>query len=155
MNSDTLKQTIRDIVNEAFLLKNKYTTEINAPVNYTCIFAQSESEYKELNEAAQSIGKIIKQTDTGPIYFISDLETIAGMLRILKIRISDSTRPERGDADFTVLDYSSFKNKYLGQPGFKLITRPEMEMIELMQPDYDARVYFSNPPIDQQLQREK
>ncbi len=151
MDTDTLKQLVRNIVSQASALKDKYTTELNAPVNYACIFAQSDGEYKELTEAVQAIGQVVKQTDSGLLYHIADLKTVAGILRILKIRIPDPTRPERGDADFTVSDYSSFKKEYLSRPGFKLITRPDMEMIELMEQNCTVRVYFSYPTVEQQL----
>jgi len=52
-----------------------------------------------------------------------------------------------GDADFTAGDYESFKKKYLGKPGFRLIKRPDMEMIELMDSSYDAVAYFSHPTL--------
>ena len=39
----------------------------------------------------------------------------------------------------------------IGKEGFKLIERPSMEMIELMEDGADVRVYFSNPPLDKQL----
>ena len=39
----------------------------------------------------------------------------------------------------------------MGKPGFKLIERSYMEMIELMEIGESVRVYFSDPPVDQQL----
>ncbi|MFA4818758.1 MAG: hypothetical protein WC621_02870 [Patescibacteria group bacterium] len=151
MNTNTLKKLVKDIVSQAKALKDRHTLEPNAPVNYACIFAQSDTEYKELIEATQTIGKVVKEMNSGLLYHITDLETVAGVLRILKIRIPDPTKPERGDADFTVADYPSFKKECLSRPGFKLITRTDMEMIELMELNCTARAYFSNPPVDQQL----
>ena len=40
---------------------------------------------------------------------------------------------------------SEFKEKYLSQKEFKLIMRENFEMIELIDPQFDVRVYFSNP----------
>jgi hypothetical protein len=151
MNSNTLKELVKNIVSQAKALKDRHISEPNAPVNYACIFAQSEAEYKELNESAKTIGKVVKKMDSGLLYHITNLETVAGTLRILKIRIPDPTKPERGDADFTVSDYPSFKKENLSRPGFNLITRADMEMIELMEPNCAVRAYFSNPPVDQQL----
>jgi hypothetical protein len=151
MDSNTLKEFVRHVVSEARALKDRHTSEPEAPVNYACIFAQSEAEYKELLKAAESLGKVVKEMSSGLLYHIENLETSAGVLRILKIRIPDPTRPELGDADFTVSDYPSFKKKYLSHPGFKLITRPEMEMIELMELNCPVRAYFSHPPVDQQI----
>jgi len=69
----------------------------------------------------------------------------------LKIRIPDITRPERGDTDFTVSNFSGFEKKYLSKKGFKLIKKENFAMIELMDPKFDVRTYFSNPPLDVQL----
>ena len=79
------------------------------------------------------------------------MKTVAGLLKLLKIRHPDSTRPERGDADFTVTNFVVFKKKYLSKKEFKLIKRKNFEMIELMDPEFDVRAYFSNPPLDKQL----
>lgn len=151
MNIDELKELVKKIVKKANDLKNKYTSEEEAPVNYACIFCQTENQYNELTELAKTIGKIIKQTQTGPIFHIKPLETIAGKLYLLKIRKLELTRTELGDADFTISNYSKFKSKYLSQQGFKLIERENFEMIELIDSEFNVRAYFSNPPLDKQL----
>lgn len=69
----------------------------------------------------------------------------------MKIRQPDKTRPEQGDADFTVDNFEDFKKKYISQDHFKLIPRDGFEMIELMDNEFDVRSYFSNPPLDKQL----
>ena len=125
MNVDDLKSLIREIVTKACTLKNKHTNEQNAPINYACIFSQNNREYKELLEIARRLGKVIKETPTGPLFHIQPIETNSGQLKLLKIRQPDKTRPERGDADFTVPDYQSFKEEYLSKKGFKLIERKE------------------------------
>ena len=120
MNTEDFKKLLQAIVEKAHKLKNKYTTEINAPVNYACIFSHSKEEYDGLVEFVQTVGKIIKKTPTGLLFQITPIETIAGKLQILKIRFPDITRPECGDADFTVTLFSDFKKKYLTKKGFKL-----------------------------------
>jgi len=151
METEDLKKQVQGIVKQSCELKNKYTAEQNAQVNYACIFSQSSEEFKILIKVADKIGKIIKDTPTGPLFDINPIKTVAGNLRLLKIRNPDKTRPERGDADFTVFNYSDFKNKYLPKDGFKLIERKDFEMIELMNSDFNVRAYFSNPPLDEQL----
>lgn len=151
MDKEDLKRIVKEIVKRAFILKNKHTDEINAPVNYACIFSQSKEEYDDLLEVAQKIGNPVKETPTGLLFQIDPLDTVAGKLKLLKIRLPDSTRPERGDADFTVSDFSDFKKKHISKKEFKLIRREDFEMIELMDSEFDVRVYFSNPPLDEQL----
>jgi len=151
MKLEELKALVQDIVSKAAELKNIYTDEKQALVNYACIFCHSEEEYNELVSLVGTMGEVIKDTHNGPLFHIEDLGTVSGKLKLLKIRMPDSTRPERGDADFTVSNYKLFKEKSLSQPQFKLIDRGYMEMIELMDPRFDVRVYFSNPPLDLQL----
>ena len=57
----------------------------------------------------------------------------------------------RGDADFTVSDYPTFKKTYLGTPGFAILEKPNMEMIELSDPAFNVLAYFSNPPLGKVL----
>jgi len=71
---------------------------------------------------------------------------------LLKIRKPDPTRPELGDADFTVENYPEFKQRHLSKTGFSLIQkRKDFEMLELADPKFHVRAYFSNPPLDKQL----
>ncbi|MDD3284930.1 MAG: hypothetical protein PHZ07_05035 [Patescibacteria group bacterium] len=145
-----MKNIIQNVIKDAELLKDKYTDLKNIPVNYVCIFCQSEKEEIDFLAEACKIGEIIKETSTGPIFKIS-IDTVAGKLQLLKIRKPDIERPERGDADFTVSDYKPFKEKYLEKPGFSLIKRENFEMIELYEKGNNVRVYFSFPPLDKQL----
>lgn len=151
MNVGDLKQLVQLIIEKATKLKNKHTEEKNATVNYACVFSQSPEEYEALLSAARKLGSVVKETSTGPLFRVEPLQTVSGPLQLLKVRAPDKTRPERGDADFTVADYPAFKKGNLDRPGFKLIEREEFEMIELMDPEFNVRAYFSHPPLDQQL----
>ncbi len=151
MNQINIVNLATDIVKKACELKNKFTDATNASVNYACVFSQSEKEYVELKKLASELGKVIENTPSGPLYHIKPINTVSGQLKLLKIRCPDVTKPERGDADFTVSNYHDFKSKYLQQDKFKLISRPDFEMIELMGPDFNVRSYFSYPPLDEQL----
>ncbi len=151
MNSLELKSIVQLVVQDAAKLKDAHTAEKNAPVSYAAIFAQSKEEYEDLLSAADKLGKIIKQTPTGPLFQITPLETVSGKLQLLKIRLPDATRPERGDADFTVSNYEKFKSAVLSKVGFKLIKREDYEMIELIDKSFNVRAYFCNPPFDELL----
>jgi hypothetical protein len=151
MDTDQIKSKIKDVVEQATLLKNKYITE-TSPVNYVCIFSQNHNEYNELINASKKIGKIIKKTQTGPIFKIKPMQTISGKLQLLKIKLPDKTRNELGDVDFTIIEfYKDFKEKYLKLPQFKLIRKEKYQMVELIDSDFKAHAYFSNPPLDQEL----
>jgi hypothetical protein len=151
MDVKNLRQFVQEIVKRANNLKDKHTSEKNAPVNYACIFCQSDEQYDSLVALAQEIGKVVEETPTGPLFHIQPLNTIAGKLQLLKIRKPDAARPELGDADFTITNYPEFKRKYLSQKGFSLIIRKNFEMIELVDSQFNVRAYFSNPPLNKQL----
>jgi len=151
MDTEDLKIRVKNIVEKATALKNKHIDDKNTPVNYACIFSQSKEEYDELIEIARKIGNVIKETPTGLLFQIEPLQTVSGVLKLLKIRLPDPTRPELGDADFTVSNFPKFEKKYLSKTGFKLIKKEDFVMIELMDSEFDVRVYFSNPPLDVQL----
>ena len=141
MKIEELKKFIQEIVKDATKLKNKHTDEKNAPVNYSCIFSQNDEQYNDLIETVKKFGRVVEETPKGPLFQIKPLETVSGTLQLLKIRIPDPTRPERGDADFTVSDYPNFKEKYLSKKGFKLIKkREDFEMLELM--DFKVFAFF-------------
>ena len=151
MTKEELQKMIQSIVFQAKELKDKYLIEDDSVVNYAAIFSQNDNEYKDLLETVKEIGGVILDTKTGPLFKITPLDTVAGSLKLVKIRKSDETRPERGDADFTIDDYDKFKKEFLSKEGFKLIEREDFEMIELMDSEFNVRAYFSNPPLDEQL----
>ena len=152
MEAEGLKLMVQEIVKQATALKNKHIDNKKAPINYACIFSQTQKEYNEMLAAAGKIGSVREEMSTGILFQISPLKTVSGILKLLKIRIPDVTRPERGDADFTIPNYPGFKKKYLPRAGWKLIRkREDFEMLELMDPEFNVRVYFSNPPLDRQL----
>ena len=146
-----LTQFVQSLITSARALSDKHTTERNLPVNYVCIFSQSESEYEALLLLARQLGVSAQETAMGPVFHITPIATEAGDVRLLKIRRPDPKRPERGDVDFTLPDYAKFKATYLGKPGFNLIVRTNMEMIELIDPSFDVLVYWSHPPLAQML----
>lgn len=142
---------MKDIVLNSQKLKDEFTDALNVPVNYACIFTQSQSELEEYISVTSKIGLVIEYTPTGTLFKITPLNTTAGSLQLLKIRKFDKDHTDLGDADFTLPNYQQFKDKYLDQPGFSLVSKPGFEMIELRVSGRNVRCYFSNPPLDKQL----
>lgn len=151
MTVDELKSLTQGIVARARALSAAHTSEGDAPVNYACIFTHSQAEFEELRALSHQLGSLAHETSTGPVFNIAPLPTASGDLTILKIRRPDPNRPERGDADFTVSDYQRFKTTYLPTPGFSLIERENMEMIELSDPSFDVLAYYSHPTLAEVL----
>lgn len=151
METQELGLLVKGIVRDAERLKDEHVRGDTSRVNYACVFSHSKEEFDALAASAGRIGKVVDQTSSGPLFRISPIETSAGKLQLLKIRMPDPSRPERGDADFTVDRFAEFKRAYLDEPGFKLIPREGFEMVELVDKRFDVRAYFSNPPLDAQL----
>lgn len=152
MSINDVYDLVKDIVNKSNILKNKYTDEINAKVNYACIFCKDEDEFNNyIAILKEDNNDIIEDTYSGPLFRLKDLETVAGMLKLLKVRRYDDKHLDLGDADFTVNNYEKFKDKYIDKPNFKLISGDGYEMLELMEEGNEVRTYFSNPPLDEEL----
>ena len=152
MNVNDVYEIIKNIVEKSNKLKNKYTDEINAKVNYACIFCKNDDEFDNYIKLLKNDNNnIIEDTYSGPLFRLNDLETVSGTLKLLKIRRYDDEHLDLGDADFTVSNYEEFKNKYLDKSNFKLISKEGYEMIELMEEKNEVRAYFSNPPLDEEL----
>ena len=152
MNINNLYDLVKDIVKKANELKNKYTKETEAKVNYACIFCKNEEEFNNYIELLKNSGSIIiRDTYSGPLFKLDGINTVSGRLKLLKIRKYDEKHNDLGDADFTVSDYNVFKKKYINNSNFKLINGNGYEMIELTEDNYDVRCYFSNIPIDIEL----
>ena len=152
MNINELYEFIKSIVKKSNDLKNKYTNETNAKVNYACIFCKNDEDFNNYIEILKKDDNdIIEDTYSGPLFKLSGLETVAGTLKLLKIRRYDDKHLDLGDADFTVGNYEEFKSKYINNSNFKLISGEEYEMIELMEEGNKVRAYFSNPPLDEEL----
>lgn len=150
---NTINKILEYIIPKTLELNQIHIPDESVRVNYSAIFCQNYVEYEALNMEAAALGAIAEDTPTGPLYkFHKPLQTLACPLWFIKIRKPDPTRPERGDADFVLKDYNSFKEKYLkDMKYFKLIDRGNFEMIELKDSKFDVISYFSNIPLIVQL----
>ena len=148
---NNLIRTVQYIVSCSVDLKNKYTGESSAPVEFACIFCQNEKEYKEFTKSIKELGKIVERTQGGFTYLLDKpVTTIAGSLRLVKIRKPDSNRPERGDTDFNT-NYENFKKRYLKNSKFELVKRRAFEYLRLHDQNFDVMACFSNIPKSKEL----
>jgi hypothetical protein len=149
----TINEILDYIIPKTLELNQAHIPGEATRVNYSAIFCQSDDEYEQFHKEASQVGDVIDDTATGPLYkFYKPLQTVAGPLWLLKIRKLDPTRPERGDADFTVNNYISFRDKCLKDAEhFKLIKRENFQMIELKDPKFDVLSYFSSIPLTVQM----
>lgn len=148
---DNFLTTIHYIIDRSVELKNRFTDQSKTSVEFACIFCQNEGEYKKFTNLIENLGKAVEETQSGFTYFLDEpIKTIAGPLRLVKIRKPDLKRSERGDVDFNT-DYHNFKKHFLMDPGFELIKRGTFEMLRLSNPNFDVMACFSNIPKSKDL----
>lgn len=150
MSETQLEATVRRLVASTKEMLRLHLPDLDCHISYSAVFCQNNREYKVYCAEALALGGLLaSDTATGPVFVVPGVPTSAGILRVIKVRKPDPTRPERGDCDYATADYATLKRNVLGKRGYDLIVRPEFEMIELVDPAFDARVYFSNPPVEE------
>lgn len=148
---DELINTINYIVRRSAELKNTYTGAVAAPVEFACIFCHNEEEYRAFTREIEALGRVVETTPSGYTYLLSKpIATVAGPLRLVKIRRPDPKMTKRGDADFNT-DYKDFKKRYGRDPKFERVMRPTFEMLRLSDPDFEVMACFSSIPKRKEL----
>ena len=146
MDSSNLEKIVQFIVGESVKLKNKYTDEIHAKVEFGDVFAKDINEYKQLTNTIR-LETVVYADPTGDIYSLKKpIQTVAGSLRLVKIRKPDDKTYLRGDADFDT-NYLRLKQKYQNHSNFELIVREKFEMLRLSDPQFVVMTCFSNIPV--------
>jgi len=116
--------------------------DLTGRVDYVSIYAHSKSKYDTISTKLLTLGTVGIVNNTGNYYeLIEPLLINNQTIRFCRVRKPDSDHLQRGYADFEVVNYDSFKAKYLPKQYFSLLTKDE-EMIELHDPQYNVRAYF-------------
>ena len=154
MDKKEFEKIINYIVEQGMeVLKN--TDEKDTAVDYVAIFSKNDQEFNNLMLIAETLGKEIdKETaKTGRTFLLNEsMETSAGSLSLIKVRLPDATRPQRGAPDFKIKNYIQFKDKYLQSSGnFTLMVRKDYEMIEIK--GVDVLVYIPNKTVSERMQK--
>ncbi|MCX6705972.1 MAG: hypothetical protein NTV24_02595, partial [Candidatus Woesebacteria bacterium] len=81
MQGSNLEEIVSYIVNKSYELKNKYTNEKTAPVEFACIFCQSNDEYQDLDDRVGKLGSVVQETPSGKTHLLNQvIQTKAGSL---------------------------------------------------------------------------
>lgn len=152
---DELVKIINYIAQQGLRAVKENTDNEVVVLDYLAVLCQNEHEYQDFLSIVQSLGdEVEKKTNpTGHTFQLkSPIQTPAGILKYLKIRKPDPTRPQRGAPDFAVKNYEAFKKKYLvDHHNFSLIIRSggDFELIELK--GVDVLVYFPSKTIETRI----
>lgn len=153
MSKQLLKKTVRYIIDQGLAAIRENTGETDAVIDYVAFFSKNDAEFNDLKRIAQTLGKEVdvSTVKTGHTFLLNEpFKTSSGLLKLIKIRKPDATRPQRGAPDFKVQNYLQFKNKFLQTNGnFTLMVRKDYEMIEIK--GVDVLVYIPNKPLGERM----
>ncbi len=153
MDKQGLENILGYIVKQGLETIETNTENVEATIDYVAIFTKNKSEFESLNTIAQSMGNEvdIETARTGNTYSLHEpIKTSAGLLKLIKIRFPDPTRPQRGAPDFKILNYQEFKSKYLKKGGnFTLMLKEKYEMVEIK--GIDVLVYIPDNTLGERL----
>jgi hypothetical protein len=161
-NEDELMSAIKHIHFECYKLCkdsfNKYLPN-SGNIGVFCHY-QDEYEYltgvrKELTEETDNVDQKYFRLHK-PIVIDAEGDVPETIYTHLYIRKPDPYRHHVGDVDFYLepLEYTELKNEMLNGkivPGARIFDRPDLDMIELYNPDSDALGYVSTDDMTQKV----
>ena len=112
------------------------------PIKSLTVFAHSQPEFELLTGMLSKIGKSFNYKNGPRVELYKLIKVGDNHITHLRIRKPDSERPQVGCNDFET-NYNDFKSEYLSKHpnSLNLITRPEYEMIELYDSEFDVLAY--------------
>ena len=137
-----LLEAVMYTANKSTELSKKITNN-QYPIASLTIFSHYPNEFEELKKFILELGNLHTENN-GPFVKLSEPIQLSNVkLDLLRIRKPDPYRMQVGCNDFSVPDYPEFKERYLKSTSsnLRLIERPEYEMIELFDPDFDVLAY--------------
>ena len=143
LNSN-LQKTFDTIVSRTKEMVQKHVDrkDLTGTLDYMSIYSQTENQYKTILSQINDLGTVGIKNTTGNYIELNKPITIGNQTRYYcRVRKPDNDHLELGYADFEVVNYSNFKEKYLNRKNFSLLTKGE-EMIELKDPEFNVRAYF-------------
>ena len=140
-NQKELVEVIKYVASETSKMAEKIVGR-TFPIKSLTVFAHSQSEFELLNEILAKIGKPYNYNNGPRVELYEPIEVGENFITHLRIRKPDPERPQVGCNDFET-DYGDFKSEYLSKHAnnLNLIKRPEYEMIELHDKEFDILAY--------------
>lgn len=132
---------VRYVAEQTSALAEKITGKA-FPIKSLTIFAHSQEEYELLAKIQAEMGKPYNFNNGPRVELYNPIVVGSNSITHLRIRKPDPERPHVGCNDFET-NYDAFKREYLIRyPGnLRLIKRPEYEMIEFSDPEFDVLAY--------------
>jgi len=140
-NQEELIEAVKYIASETTKMIKKIIGK-SFPIKSLTVFAHLQSEFELLTVMLAKIGKPYDYNNGPRVELYEPVEVGGNRITHLRIRKQDPERPQVGCNDFET-DYKSFKSDYLSKyaDNLNLIKRPEYEMIELHDKEFDVLAY--------------
>lgn len=122
----------------------KKITGSSFPIPDITVFSHYSEEFEKLKKIVQTLGSFVKENNGPFVKLREPLRVVGSEISLLRVRHPDPYRSQVGCNDFQVPDYDAFKHTYLTekyQHNVRVFQRPEYEMIELFDPEYDVLAY--------------
>jgi hypothetical protein len=141
-NEQELREAIDYVAQKTTELSRKFIA-VEYPINYLTIFSHFDDEFENLKKILFTMGTLAGENNGPFIQLHNPIQLANGKLEKIRIRQPDPYRIQVGCNDFTVPDYVAFKEKYVGNNpnNFQVIQRPQYEMVEIADPDFDVLAY--------------
>jgi hypothetical protein len=137
-SKECLFEAAEYVATEVFKLSEKITGKKH-PLSYVTIFTHYQQEYEYLTTILPGLGDVSEANNGLKV----NLNEPIAKVSLLRIRRPDPYRTQAGCADLEVENYREFKEQFLGiTEGLRLIERPEYEMLEFFDPDFDVLAYI-------------
>lgn len=141
----TLREAINYIATQTTALCKKITGK-EFQIEPLTIFSHYQAEFEYLKSLLLTIGKFDNDKHHGLYVRLNEpIQLPHNTLTLLRVRQPDPYRMQVGCDDFIISDVEKFKQEYLDAHPFNLrvIDRPDMEMIEFYDPDFDVLAYIT------------
>lgn len=138
LSAQNYTEAISYIVDESRELCQKLLGK-SLPIDTIAIFAHSDEEYEFIKNLLSRKGPVSPYSHGTTLYIEASANVSDQNIKLLGVRQPDSSRPERGYADFPVADPDRFKSR----PFIKEIVSGRGEpLLELHHPDFEVRGYI-------------
>lgn len=140
-NQEELMAAVTYVASETSKMAQKIVGK-TFPIHSLTIFSHSQSEFEVLIELLAKIGKPYNYNNGPRVELYAPIGVGSNRITHLRIRKPDPERPQVGCDDFET-DYEVFKNEYVSRypVNLSLIKRPEYEMVELHDSEFDVLAY--------------
>ncbi len=141
-NEKQLIETVKYIATETTKLCKKVIGK-SLLINSLTIFSHYADEYEQLIKIIHEIGKPYNEHNGLCVNLHKPIKVSGHSIQYLRIRKPDPYRMHVGCNDFEVEGYQSFKKIHTPKhpQNLRIIERPDYEMIEFFDPDFDVLAY--------------